>query len=123
MYAGLCRLHNGDAAQDDGLALGSGKRGFHELNAKDRLREDPKFSRERARYAAKWAALHPLDDLEVSLAFSNPALSLRYRSRRSTSALYGKQVNPLLLLGMHLLQEPADCMGSGLSLHPCELQS
>lgn len=59
-------MHNGDAAHEDGLALSTGKRGLNELSAKDRQREDPKFSRERARYAAKWAALHPLDDLEVS---------------------------------------------------------
>lgn len=33
---------------------------------RERLRDEHKFMRERAKEAAKWAALHPTDDLEVA---------------------------------------------------------
>ena len=67
LSSGGCRFdsdrEDGDVPRDDPLLVMSSE--------KDRFREDPKISRERARIAARWAALHPVDDLEVSMALAD----------------------------------------------------
>ena len=76
MTSAACRQNFAEHEKDERQLLKASSRGDKdrrrgtEPSEKDQQHVDPRFMRERAKYAAKWAALHPLDDLEVSSGYS-----------------------------------------------------
>ena len=75
----LPRMSIGESDKE-GRSLGRGlsrvdRQRLDDRSDKERMKDENRFLRERAREAAKWAALHPLDDLEVLL---NPLAALQY---------------------------------------------
>ena len=74
---GLYRMHYSDAEKDERLVLRMmsraerDKRKADERTDKERQRDENRFLREKAREAARWAALHPQDDLEVPAPHAN----------------------------------------------------